>query len=69
MRQPHPSTLDLLVAWASRKVGRPVKWTCERSEALATDYQGRDLTVEAELALDRDGEGRYVIKAGSPDSR
>src|SRR5262249_38253561 len=44
-----------LVAWAARKVGRPVRWTCERSEALATDYQGRDLTVEAELALDRDG--------------
>ena len=32
--------------------GRPVKWTCERQEAFASDYQGRDLAVEAELALD-----------------
>ena len=44
-----------LVAWAARRVGRPVKWTCERSEALLSDYQGRDLAVEAELALDEDG--------------
>ena len=44
-----------LVAWASRRVGRPVKWTCERHEAFLSDYQGRDLFVTAELALDRDG--------------
>jgi carbon-monoxide dehydrogenase large subunit len=44
-----------LVAWAARRVGRPVKWTCERSEAFLCDYQARDLAVEAELALDRDG--------------
>ena len=44
-----------LIAWASRKLGRPVKWTCERSEAFLTDYQGRDLEVEAELALDAHG--------------
>jgi carbon-monoxide dehydrogenase large subunit len=45
----------LLVAWAARRIGRPVKWTCERSEAFLSDYQGRDLAVEAALALDRDG--------------
>lgn len=44
-----------LLPWAARRLGRPVKWTCERSEALLTDYQGRDLLVEAELALDHDG--------------
>lgn len=44
-----------LVAWASRRVGRPVKWTCERQEAFLSDYQGRDLFVDAELALDSDG--------------
>jgi aerobic carbon-monoxide dehydrogenase large subunit len=44
-----------LVAWASRRIGRPVKWTCERQEAFLSDYQGRDLFVEAELALDADG--------------
>jgi carbon-monoxide dehydrogenase large subunit len=45
----------VLVAWASRRLGRPVKWTCERHEAFLSDYQGRDLTVEAELALDAEG--------------
>ncbi len=45
-----------LVVWGSRRVGRPVKWTADRSEAFVSDYMGRDLTVSAELALDADGE-------------
>lgn len=44
-----------IVAWAAKRIGRPVKWTCERQEAFISDYQGRDLTVTAELALDDDG--------------
>ena len=44
-----------LVAWAARRVGRAVKWTCERSEAFLCDYQARDLTADAELALDAQG--------------
>jgi carbon-monoxide dehydrogenase large subunit len=44
-----------LVVWGSRRVGRPVKWTAERTEAFISDYMGRDLTVSAELALDADG--------------
>jgi carbon-monoxide dehydrogenase large subunit len=44
-----------LVVWAARRVGRPVKWLCERQEAFLSDYQGRDLSVEAELALDAEG--------------
>ncbi|MFY9897118.1 MAG: xanthine dehydrogenase family protein molybdopterin-binding subunit [Xanthobacteraceae bacterium] len=44
-----------LVAWGSKRVGRPVKWTAERHEAFLSDYMGRDLTVSAELALDADG--------------
>jgi aerobic carbon-monoxide dehydrogenase large subunit len=52
-----------LVAWASRRIGRPVKWTCERQEAFLSDYQGRDLFVEAELALDADG--RFLALRGS----
>jgi carbon-monoxide dehydrogenase large subunit len=44
-----------LVAWGSRRAGRPVKWTAERHEAFLSDYMGRDLTVSAELALDTDG--------------
>jgi aerobic carbon-monoxide dehydrogenase large subunit len=44
-----------LVLWAARKLGRPVKWRCERSEALMADEHGRDVVADAELALDRDG--------------
>jgi carbon-monoxide dehydrogenase large subunit len=44
-----------LVAWAARRVGRPVKWICERREALLTDFHARDLVSHAELALDADG--------------
>ncbi|HEY2995933.1 MAG TPA: xanthine dehydrogenase family protein molybdopterin-binding subunit [Methylomirabilota bacterium] len=44
-----------LVAWAARVLGRPVKWTADRREALLTDYQARDLVSHAELALDAEG--------------
>ena len=44
-----------LVAWASKRIGRPVKWTATRSEAFLTDYQGRDLATTVELALTKDG--------------
>jgi carbon-monoxide dehydrogenase large subunit len=44
-----------LVLWASRKVGRPVKYTATRSEAFLSDYQGRDLVTRVELALRKDG--------------
>jgi carbon-monoxide dehydrogenase large subunit len=44
-----------LVLWASRKLGRPVKFTATRSEAFVSDYQGRDLVTKVELALRRDG--------------
>ena len=44
-----------LVAWAARRLGRPVKWTCDRREALLTDFHARDLVSHAELALDADG--------------
>ena len=41
-----------LVLWASRKIGRPMKFTATRSEAFLSDYQGRDLVTKVELALD-----------------
>jgi carbon-monoxide dehydrogenase large subunit len=50
----HPE--PLLVAWAARRLGRPVRWTADRSEAFRTDYQGRD--IEETLALAFDAEGR-----------
>jgi aerobic carbon-monoxide dehydrogenase large subunit len=46
---------DGLVLWASRKVGRPVKWNSTRSEALLGDTHGRDQVVHGELALDDRG--------------
>jgi carbon-monoxide dehydrogenase large subunit len=47
-----------LVLWASRKLGRPVKFTAARSECFISDYQGRDLVAKLELALD--GAGRFL---------
>jgi carbon-monoxide dehydrogenase large subunit len=44
-----------LVAWAAKRLRRPVKWTCERSEAFLTDEHARDLVSHAELALDAEG--------------
>ena len=44
--------------WLARKLGRPVKWTCERSEAPLADEHARDVTSEAELALD--AENRFI---------
>ena len=44
-----------LVMWASRKLGRPVKFRAERSESFLTDYQGRDLITEVSLAIDENG--------------
>ena len=44
-----------VLPWASRRIGRPIKWVAERSECFVSDYQGRDLPVDAELALDKDG--------------
>jgi aerobic carbon-monoxide dehydrogenase large subunit len=43
-----------LTLWAARKLLRPVKWTCERSEAVMADEHGRDNVGEIELALDED---------------
>lgn len=44
-----------LVMWASKKIGRPVKFRAERSESFLTDYQGRDLVTEVSLAIDETG--------------
>ena len=44
-----------LVLWAARKLARPVKFTASRAESLISDYQGRDLLIHLELALDAEG--------------
>src|SRR5262249_224265 len=45
----------VLVAWAARKVSRPVKWIATRSEVFLTDHPARDLEAHASLALDASG--------------
>src|SRR6202795_4956573 len=47
-----------LVLWAARKLRRPVKWACERRDAIPADEHARDNVTEAELALD--AEGRFL---------
>src|SRR3954471_17776345 len=42
----------VLVLWAAKKIGRPVKWVADRSEAFLTDTQGRDNLARLDLALD-----------------
>lgn len=44
-----------VLAWASRKLGRPIKWCATRSESFLADTHGRDNITEGELALDTDG--------------
>jgi carbon-monoxide dehydrogenase large subunit len=44
---------DVLVLWAARRIGRPVRWTAERSESFVSDRHGRDHLTHVELALDR----------------
>ncbi|QBQ96116.1 xanthine dehydrogenase family protein molybdopterin-binding subunit [Paraburkholderia pallida] len=45
---------DVALTWAAKKIGRPVKWTAERSESFVSDAHGRDHVTKAELALDKD---------------
>lgn len=44
-----------LIAWVARRLRRPVTFRADRSEAFLSDFQGRDLHIDAELALDSAG--------------
>ncbi|EUC20125.1 UNVERIFIED_ORG: carbon-monoxide dehydrogenase large subunit [Burkholderia sp. CF145] len=46
---------QLAVVWAARRVGRPVKWTSDRSEAFLSDYQGRDAIIRSAIGFSKDG--------------
>jgi carbon-monoxide dehydrogenase large subunit len=48
----------VLVLWAARRLGRPVKWTSDRREGFVSDEHGRDNVTTVELGLDADG--RFV---------
>ncbi len=45
----------VLVLWAARRLGRPVKWLAERGEEFVSSAQGRDNNTRGRLALDQDG--------------
>lgn len=47
-----------LIAWATRKLGRGLRWSCERAELSLADSHARDLVATADLALD--AEGRFI---------
>src|SRR5690349_10125845 len=46
---------EVVALWASKRVGRPVKWVCDRSEAFLADAHGRDHVTHAEMAFDESG--------------
>jgi carbon-monoxide dehydrogenase large subunit len=46
---------ETALVWASKRVGRPIKWTAERSESFMTDAHGRDHVTRAEMAMDAQG--------------
>jgi carbon-monoxide dehydrogenase large subunit len=47
-----------LIAWATRKLARGLRWTAERAEHALSDSHSRDLVASAELALD--GAGKFI---------
>ncbi|PWG62610.1 xanthine dehydrogenase family protein molybdopterin-binding subunit [Spiribacter halobius] len=46
---------EAVLTWASKKVGRPIRWTAERSESFLSDAHGRDHVTTAEMAMDEQG--------------
>ncbi len=67
----------VLMAWAAKVTGRPVKWIASRSEVFLADHQARDQQADASLALDAEGRflalrvdsvanaGAYLMSAGA----
>ena len=46
---------ETILTWATRRLGRPVRWTSTRSEAFISDTQARDHFTTATLGVDEDG--------------
>ena len=45
----------IVLLWAARKLGRPVRWLAERADEFVASAQGRDIFATAKLALDASG--------------
>ena len=48
-------TEEALLTWAAKEIGRPIKWTSDRTEAFLTDAHGRDHIVNSKMGFDKDG--------------
>jgi carbon-monoxide dehydrogenase large subunit len=48
-------TEEALLTWCTKQLGRPVKWTAERTESFLLDAHGRDHITKAEMGFDSDG--------------
>jgi carbon-monoxide dehydrogenase large subunit len=46
---------EVVALWASKRIGRPVRWVAERTEAFVADAHGRDHVTHAEVAFDPEG--------------
>ena len=51
----YPYSEDVVMAWAAKRLQRPVKWVCERTESFLSDCHGRDHITKCALALKNDG--------------
>lgn len=51
----HVNPEFVVLAWAAKRLGRPVKWTNTRIDSFISDWQGRDMVLEGELGMMRDG--------------
>lgn len=62
----HVNPEFVILAWAAKRLGRPVKWTNTRSGSFISDWQGRDWVMEGELGMMRDGRiNAYRLKMRS----
>jgi carbon-monoxide dehydrogenase large subunit len=48
-------TEEALLTWCTRQIGRPIKWTAERTESFLVDAHGRDHVTKAEMGFDNNG--------------
>jgi carbon-monoxide dehydrogenase large subunit len=46
---------ETILAWAARRLGRPVRWVASRTESFVSDLQARDHATRCELAFDAAG--------------
>ena len=76
----HTNPEAVLVTWAARRLRQSVRWVGDRIESFLSDFTGRDMSVEAQLALDADGRilafretstctiGAYTVSYSSPQN-